>query len=223
MRPRRAAQPPAAPAGSARSTTGAVAHRGEDPPHDGGIAIAADSVQRGVIIWPPRRHASPASRSRFGGLTFHDPDDVEGSHMRHDPPPPGPLRAVNHCHRPGTWARTLHAPGASYRRWHREDLPPYWCRAGNADPDTTKSGFALSGTARRPAPDEPPNRGPGGVLHGAMVGRTRSMHDITLTGGACLRERAPTRRSSYVKTRTERSCFICGVDGVWLLGLHRAL
>jgi hypothetical protein len=103
MRPRRAAWPAAAPAGSARSTIGAVAHRGDDPPHDGGIA--ADSVRRGVIIW------RPASRSRFGGLAFDDLDDVEGSHVRHDPPSPGPLRAVNRCHRLGTRARTLRAPG----------------------------------------------------------------------------------------------------------------
>ena len=54
-------------------------------------------------------------------------------------------------------------------------------------------GFALSGTARRPAPAEPLS-GPDGVLHGAMVGRARSMYDITLSGGAGLRERAPTRR-----------------------------
>jgi hypothetical protein len=111
MRPRRAAQPPAAPAGSAWSTTGAGAHRGEDPPHDGGIAIAADIVQGSVIIWPPRRHTSPVSRSRFGGLAFHDLDDVEGSHVRHDPPSPRPAQAVNRCHRPGTRARTLRAPG----------------------------------------------------------------------------------------------------------------
>jgi len=51
MRPRRAARPPAAPAGSVPSTIGPVAHRGEDPPHDG--AIAADSVRRVVIIRPP--------------------------------------------------------------------------------------------------------------------------------------------------------------------------
>ena len=122
MRPRRAAQPPAAPAGSARSTTGAVAHRGEDPPHDGGIAIAADSVQRGVIIWPPRRHASPASRSRFGGLTFHDPDDVEGSHMRHDPPPPArsgreplppPRHLGPHVARPGGQLPAMAEGGSS--------------------------------------------------------------------------------------------------------------
>jgi hypothetical protein len=111
MRPRRAAHPPAAPARSARSTIGAVAHRSEDPPHDGGIAIAADSVQCGLIIRPPRRHGGPASRSRFGGLAFHDPDDVEGSHVRHNPPPPGPLRAVNHCRQPGTRTHTLRAPG----------------------------------------------------------------------------------------------------------------
>jgi len=111
MRPRRAAQPPAGPASSARSTTGAAAHRGEDPPHDGGIAIAADSVQRGVIIWPPRRHTSPASRSRFGSLAFHNLDDVEGPHVRHDPPSPRPAQAVNRCHRPGTRARALRASG----------------------------------------------------------------------------------------------------------------
>ena len=92
MRPRRAARPPAAAGGSARSTIGAVAHRGEDPPHDRGIA--ADSTQRGVIIW------RPASRSRFGGLAFDDPDDVEGSHVRHDPPSPRPAQAVDRCHRP---------------------------------------------------------------------------------------------------------------------------
>jgi hypothetical protein len=32
------------------------------------------------------------------------------------------------------------------------------------------------------------------------------------------------RRSSYVKTRAERSCLVCGVDGIsWPLGLHRVL
>ncbi len=44
MRPRRAPQPPAAPAGFARSTIGAVANRGEDPPHDGGTARIASST-----------------------------------------------------------------------------------------------------------------------------------------------------------------------------------
>jgi len=102
MRPRRAARPPAAPAGSARSIIGAVAHRGEDPPHDG--VLAADSVQRVVIIRPP------ASRSRFGGPAFDDPHDVEGAHVRHDPPSPGPLRAANRCHRFGTRARMSRAP-----------------------------------------------------------------------------------------------------------------
>jgi hypothetical protein len=53
--------------------------------------------------------------------------------------------------------------------------------------------FALSGTARRPAPAEPLS-GPDGVSHGAMADRARSMHDITVSGGAGLRERAPTRR-----------------------------
>ena len=118
IRPRRAAQPPAAPAGSVRSTTGAVAHRGEDPPHDGGIAIAADSVQRGVIIW------RPASRSRFGGLAFHDLDDVEGSHVRHDPPSPwtcsGPRTAVTRFGTPGPHLVSR----ASYRRWHRRIFLP---------------------------------------------------------------------------------------------------
>jgi hypothetical protein len=36
--------------------------------------------------------------------------------------------------------------------------------------------FALSGTARRPAPAEP-LIGPDGVSHGAMADRARSMHD----------------------------------------------
>ena len=199
MRPRRAAQPSAAPAGSARSTIGAVAHRGEDPPHDRGIA--ADSAQRGVII------GRPASRSRFGGLAFHDPDDVEGSHVRHDPPPPGPLRAVNRRHRLGTRACALRAPGASYRRWHREDLPPYWCRAGDADPDT-RSGLCAQRYRAAPRTRRTADRGADGVLHGAMAGRARPMHDITLSGGAGLRERAPTRRSVRP----------CGPEGPWLAG-----
>jgi hypothetical protein len=87
MRPCRAAQPPAAPAGSAWSIIGAVARRGEDPPHDGGV-IAADIVRRAMIIQPPGIHARPARRSSFGGLAFNDPHDVEGSHVRHDPPSP---------------------------------------------------------------------------------------------------------------------------------------
>src|SRR5215831_10537971 len=141
MRPRRAARPPAAPAVSARSTVAAAAHRGEDPPHDGGLA--ADSVPRVVII------RSPASRSRFGGLAFDDPHDVEGAHVRHDPPSPparsGPRTAAT-ASAPGPHVAR---PAARYRRWHREDRPPYWCRAGKADPDT-RSGFALSDTVRRP-------------------------------------------------------------------------
>src|SRR5215468_7903090 len=100
MGPRRAARPPAALAGSARSTIAAVAHRGEGPPHDGGLA--ADSVQLVVII------RSPASRSRFGGLAFDDPHDVEGAHVRHDPPSPlarsGPRTAA-----------TASAPGPACR------------------------------------------------------------------------------------------------------------
>ena len=149
MRPRRAAQPPAAPTGSDRSTIGAVAHRGEDPPHDG--EIAADSVQRGVIIRPPGRHARPASRSRFGGLAFHDPDDVEGSHVRHDPPSPRPARAVNCCHRLGTRARTLLAPGPATGDGTGRIFPPIGAEQAMRVqiPDR---GFALSGTARRPAP-----------------------------------------------------------------------
>ena len=147
MRPRRAARPPVAPAGSARGTIGAVSHRGEDPPHDGGIA--AGSVQRVVIIWPP------ASRSRFGGLAFDDPDDVEGSHVRHDPPSPRPAQGRQPPPPPRHLGPHV-APGACYRRWHREDLPPYWCRAGNVHPDTDR-GLALSGTAGVPhPPDLPP-------------------------------------------------------------------
>ena len=153
MRPRRAAQPPAAPAGSARSTIGAVTHRGEDPPHDRGIA--ADSVQRGVIIRPPRRHARPASRSRFGGLAFHDPDDIERSHVRHDPPSPRPAQGREPLPPPRHPGPHVARPGASYRRWHREDLPPYWCRAGNADPDTRPG---LCAQRYRAAPPHPPNR-----------------------------------------------------------------
>jgi len=149
MRPRRAAQPPAAPAGLARSTIGAVAHRGEDPPHDGGIA--ADSARRVVIIRPPGIHEGPASRSSFGGLAFDDPHDVEGSHVRHDPPsprpaqgrePPPPASAPR--------ARTLR-PGASHRRWHRRSFLPISAEQATRIliPDR---GCALSGTARRPVP-----------------------------------------------------------------------
>jgi len=114
MRPRRAARPPAAPAGSARSTIAAVAHRGESPPHDGGLA--ADSVPRVVVIRPP------ASRSRFGGLAFDDPDDVEGSHVRHDPPSPRPAQGHDPVPPPQNQGPHVARPGASYRRWHKEDL-----------------------------------------------------------------------------------------------------
>ena len=114
MRPRRAARPPAAPAGSARSTIGAVAHRGEDPSHDGGLA--AGSVQRVVIIRPP------AGRSRFGGLAFDDPDDVEGSHVRHDPPSPRPAQGRDPLPPPRPQGPHVARPGASCRRWHKEDL-----------------------------------------------------------------------------------------------------
>jgi hypothetical protein len=137
MRPRRASQPPAVPAGPARSTTGAAAHRSEDPPHDGGIAVAAHGVQRGVIIRPPRRHARPASRSRFGGLAFHDPDDVEGPHVRHDPPSPrarsGPRTAA---HRPTGDSKGRIFPPMCAEQAVRIQIPD--------------RGLALSGTAARP-------------------------------------------------------------------------
>jgi len=139
MRPRRAAWPPAAPGGSARSTIGAVAHRGEDLPDDRGIA--ADSVRRGVIIW------RPASRGRFGGLAFNDLDDVEGSHVRHDPPSllarscreplPPPRHLGPHVARPGGQLPAM-AQGGSF--------PPI-----GAEPAMRMQipdwAFALSGTA----------------------------------------------------------------------------
>lgn len=40
-------------------------------------------------------------------------------------------------------------------------------------------------------------------MHGAMAGRARPMHDITLSGGAGLRERAPTRRSARAPVRCQ--------------------
>ena len=146
MRPRRAAQPPAAPAGSARSTIGAVAHRGEDPPHNGGIA--ADSVQRGVIIW------RPASRSRFSGLAFDDLDDVEGSHVRHDPPPPRPAQGREPLPPPRHPGPALRAPGPATGDGIGRIFPPIGAESAMRIqiPDR---GFALSGTARRPAPAEP--------------------------------------------------------------------
>ena len=170
MRPRRAAQPPAAPAGLARSTIGAVAHRGEDPPRDGGIA--AGSARRVVIIRPPGIHARPASRSSFSGLAFDDPHDVEGAHVRHDPPsprpaqgrePPPPASAPR--------ARTLR-PGASYRRWHRRIFLPISAEQATRFliPDR---GSALSGTARRPVPK------PSGT------GRCRDVFTRLPAGGVC--------------------------------------
>jgi hypothetical protein len=131
MRPRRAVWPPAAPGGSARSTIGAGAHGGEDPPDDRGIA--ADSVRRGVII------GRPASRSRFGGLAFDDLDDVEGSHVRHDPPSPRPAQGREPLPPPRPPGP---APGPAAGDGAGRIFPPNWCRAGHADADT-RSGLCV--------------------------------------------------------------------------------
>jgi hypothetical protein len=102
-----------------------------------------------VIIW------RPASRSRFGGLAFDDLDDVEGSHVRHDPPSllarsgrellPPPRHLGPHVARPGGQLPAM-AQGGSF--------PPI-----GAEPamrmQIPDGAFALSGTARRTAPAEP--------------------------------------------------------------------
>jgi hypothetical protein len=117
MRARRAAESPAVPAGSARGAIGAVAHRGEDPPHDGGVP--AGSVRRVVIIRSPGRRTRRASRGSLGGFAFDDSHDVEGSHVRHDPPSPRPAQGREP--RPPPWhpRPDVARPGANYRRWHR--------------------------------------------------------------------------------------------------------
>jgi hypothetical protein len=105
-----------------------------------------------VVIW------RPASRSRFGGLAFHDLDDVEGSHVRHDPPAPWPAQAVNRCHRPGTGARALRAPGPATGDGTGRTFPPIG--AEQAMPiQIPNRGFALSGTARRPRTRQTADRG----------------------------------------------------------------
>jgi hypothetical protein len=106
-----------------------------------------------VIIW------RPASRSRFGGLAFDDLDDVEGSHVRHDPPSPRPAQGREPLPPPRHPGPNVARPGASYRRWHREDLPPYWCRAGNADPDT-RSGLCAQRYRAAPRTRRTADRGP---------------------------------------------------------------
>ena len=61
--------------------------------------------------------------------------------------PPGPLRAVNRCHRPGTRARTLRAPGPATGDGTGRIFPPIGAEQAMRIqiPDR---GFALSGTAR---------------------------------------------------------------------------
>src|SRR5262245_5916236 len=50
--------------------------------------------------------------------------------------PPRPARGREPPPPPRDPGPRVARPAASYRRRHREDRPPYWCRGGKADPDT---------------------------------------------------------------------------------------
>jgi hypothetical protein len=170
MRARRAAESPAVPAGSARGAIGAVAHRGEDPPHDGGVP--AGSVRRVVIIRSPGRRTRRASRGSLGGFAFDDSHDVEGSHVRHDPPSPRPAQGREPLPPPRHRARTLRPQGPAIGDG-TGGSSSYRFRAGNALSDT-RPGSAPGGTRQRPVPR------PSGTR------RCRDVSTRLPAGGACV-------------------------------------
>ena len=129
--PRRAAQPPASWVSSPRSTTDAVAHRGECPLQDGGGAAISAASPAGLVInrSSSDRHTGGISGSTPASSHFHGLDDVEGTRARHDAPS---QKSVLHPDR--ATARALsHMPAVSAPQGPpsaQEDLPP--CRTERA-------------------------------------------------------------------------------------------
>jgi hypothetical protein len=94
----------------------------------------------------------PASRSRFGGLAFDDPDDVEGSHVRHDPPSPRPTQGRESLPPPRHLGPRVACPGARYRRWRREGSSPLVVQSGQCGSRYQIGGLRLAVPRGAPAP-----------------------------------------------------------------------